>query len=336
MTRVLLISHRDLVETHRRFQGALFREIAKHLDLRFVDWEDGGATESVERYARLAGGELADFDACIYHVRFRLRRAAEPLQWGSYGGLRIWLDTDAWQNFHSGTQQHGRYPMVFQRDRFDLLVCTGRAVTRRLASEGVNAHWLPKGYEEDAFFDLGKARNGVCTFGRPWPSRRALLHRLERASVGVTDVSGPYGTLNERLNMFAGALVCNMPGAIPFNRPGPLGVPARFLHRLYPGFATVDRGIEPMAKTFEVAGAGCAPIIDAIDELADLGFVSGETCLIYQNFKQAEEILRDTDDVELRTIGRRALDLARYRHTFARRGADFARVVRDNLLGTAT
>jgi hypothetical protein len=324
-----LISHRDLVETDKRFEAALFRGLAQHVDLHFADWEDGGADRTIGEYAAMIGRDLKDFDVCIIFVRFRLRRDGPPLHWDGFAGLRIWLEPDAWGGFDESNTYFGSYAPVFGRDHFDLLVSSGHEVTRRLNDAGVNACWLPKGYDEKVFFDLGAERHGVCTFGTQWPSRRALLHHLSRAGLEVVNVSGPYTSLNERLNLFAGGLVCNMMSSIPLGRAG------RLLNRWFPTLVTVTPGIEPMAKTFEVAGAGCAPIVDAIDELHELGFVAGQTCLTYRDFKGAEEVLRSADDAELLAIGSRAMETARTRHTWAHRAEQLADIIVDTLAGRA-
>jgi hypothetical protein len=333
VTSVLVISHRDLVETSNRFEAALFRGLTKHVDLHFADWDDGLASPSISTYARLAGRDLREFEACIFHVRFSRRMAAEPLEWDEFGGLRIWLEPDAYASFDSNNLEYGLYPQVYRRDRFNAMVSTGREITDRLRSQNVDAFWLPKAYDHEVFFNRGETRSGVCTFGTRWPSRAALLHHLARSGVEVVDVSGPYISLNTRLNKFGGALVCNMLGTIPLNRPGKLGRPGRLLNRRFPRFVKVTHGLEPMAKTFEVAGAGCAPIVDAMDELAELGFRSGQTCLIYRDFKEAEEIVRSCGDDELHDIGSRAHLMARERHTWAHRASQLSNLIERLLKG---
>lgn len=325
MRDVLLISHRDLVESHTRSVAALFRGLAEHLALQFAAWEDGAGPSSIASYARLVGRELDDFDACILFVRYRLRREGEPLQWDGFKGLRLWLEEDGSLNFAIGRTNpwRGSFPPVFHRDRFDVMVTMGRQVVQGLREAGVNAYWLPKGYDQDAFCDLGEARSGVCTFGTPWGSRRALLDHLGRAGFEVTDVSGPYATLNRRLNRFAGALVCNLRSAVPLRRPG------RLLNRWVPRFVQLAPGIEPMIKTFEVAGAGCAPVVDRLDELAELGFIDGETCLLYSDFAEAEERLRAATDDDLRRIGRSAQQLAARRHTWSCRAEQLGRLLEE-------
>lgn len=317
--RVLVISHRDLIETSSRFEGALFRELARLVDVHFVDWDAAIGSTSIGRYASITQHNLSEFDVCIFHVRFSIRNDADALEWDGFHGLRLWLETDAWLSFLEKGPYFGRFQQVFRRDEFDMMISTGREVSRRLGEDGVPVHWVPKGYDDTMFFDQGLERAKVCTFGTAWPSRRALLDYLARMDLQVEDVSGPYSSLNDRLNQFSGTLVCNMMSTIPFNRPGALGRPARLINRWYPRFARISRGIEPMAKTFEVAGAGCALIIDAIDELSELGFVNGETCLTYRTFQEAAQVMRTMDDDRLREIGVKARELARARHTWSHR-----------------
>jgi hypothetical protein len=82
---------------------------------------------------------------------------------------------------------------------------------------------------------------------------------------------------------------------------------------------TVRPGLEVMIKNFEVAASGCAPFFDAIPELAELGFVDGETAFVYSAFDELADRLRETPPEELREVGRRAAQLARERHTWSHR-----------------
>ena len=332
--RVLLVTHRDAVERPDRNRPAFIRALATMVDLDLAIWEDAPpGPMKLSSFVDVAIGGPAcatDFDVCIFFVRFRLLCRGAALDWGSFRGLRVMYDFDALQNFpvgfagpygHPGPYE-GSWPSVVRHHQFDVLVCTGREVTNRLRAEGIDAHWVPKGYDAATFTDLGRARHGLCTFGRSWPARRALADRLRREHIPMRDVSGPYASLNERLNEHAGAVVCNMFAAIPFGRFG------RRMQRRLPWLARVGPGLEPMAKTFEVAGAGCAPILDRIAELDELGFVAGENCVMYQDFDDLVEQLRGLDDDALIDIGRRAHNLVAGRHTLVHRARELSDLLR--------
>jgi hypothetical protein len=207
---------------------------------------------------------------------------------------------------------------VFHRDGFHVMVSTGKRTTELLRACGVDAEWVPKGYTASRFRDTGGARRGLCTYGRAWPSRRAMVHHLTRHGIGLVDASGPFETLNDRLNRHAGAVICNMVGEVPLGRAG------RALNRVWPGFVRLRPAVEPMIKTFEVAAAGCAPVLDHLDELADLGFVDGETCITYRSFDEAVQKLRRADEATLARIGAAAARLAKAQHTWGHRAERIA------------
>jgi hypothetical protein len=212
-------------------------------------------------------------------------------------------------------QWNGQFPPVYSGCGFHLLLSTGRHITDCLRRDGLRAEWLPKGFSEDAFIDLRMERNGACTFGTRWPSRRALIHKIRQKGIDLEDVSGPFETLNLRMNGYQAGLVCNMPGRVPFGKAGR----ASAINRLWPPFTSVWPGVEPMAKTFEVAAAGCALVVDSIDELSELGFVDGSTCLIYRTFDDAVDLIRNRDTRQLEAIGRAGAELARRSHGWRRR-----------------
>ena len=264
--------------------------------------------------AAAAGAEPSDFDVCMVFVRARLLADGPPFDWSGFVGRRVWFEKDAWFGYSiAHPEWHDRFPGLYRRHGFDLMISTGRYTTERLCDEGVNAVWVPKGYAADAFGDLDGSRSGLCTFGTSWYSRRKLLHSLRRSGADVVDVSGPFETLNERLNRYEACVVCNMPGWPRFGRPG------RLVARRFPSITRVTLGVEPMAKTFEVAASGCAPIVDHLDELAALGFVDGVNCLTYRSFAEAADVIRQGSDEEYRRIGLAAAELARSRHTWRHR-----------------
>ena len=82
-----------------------------------------------------------------------------------------------------------------------------------------------------------------------------------------------------------------------------------------------------MIKLFETAGAGCAPVVDHLDELTELGFLHGVTCLVYKSFDEAADLLRSSSSQQLTDIGHAAAELARMRHTWAHRAADVRRLL---------
>jgi len=256
------------------------------------------------------------YDAVVVFVRFRYLREQPLLDWRGFTGARVLLEHDAVQNYShiAGGRHFGAWPAEVARHGFDLTIVTGREVARRLEADGVRTAWVPKGYDERSFYDEESPREGACHYGSRYAARAAMLRHLRRAGVRVSHVTAPFAQLNGVLNRYASCVVCNMEGTPAFGAAG------RALQRVLPGaLVSVRPGLEVMIKNFEVAASGCAPFFDAIPELADLGFVDGETAFVYSDFDELAERLRTTAPQELREVGRRAALLARERHTWSHR-----------------
>lgn len=73
-------------------------------------------------------------------------------------------------------------------------------------------------------------------------------------------------------------------------------------------------------RCFETIGCGTVLCTDRLDEMADLGFMPGENCLMYSSVDEAADLLRELrkDPARRKRIERNAVDLAR-RHTYGKR-----------------
>lgn len=322
--RILLITHADLAFSPSKAQSSLVKGIQQATQAKIALWEEL-ETPSIAAACASVEAEQSDFEACLLMVRFRRLMASTGIEWDGFSGLKVWYEEDAVTNYSpSHPRWNGKYTELWRREAFDLMIATGKRTTELLQADGVSARWIPKGYTADAFYDLGLDRSGICTFGTLWPSRRKLLHHLDRRGIDIADVSGPFETLNARLNAHTGALVCNMLGRPPFARVG------RAINRVFPSFVTTWPASEPMIKTFEVAGAGCAPIVDHLDELTDLGFVDGETCRTYRTFDEAGDLLSEVSSDELLELGQAAAALAQSRHTWGHRAAELVHILENH------
>jgi hypothetical protein len=318
-----LVSHRYHLE---RAQAGLHRALAETFDLTTVAVEDGWP----ERWSDLA---TPDATACLFFVRFRELAAHPPFDWEGFAGIRAMYDFDINANYHNLAGTHhgalplrGAWPPVVRAHRFDLVLTTGGRVRDALEDDGIAAEWLPKAYDHERLADRGGPRHGVCTFGQTYLSRAAVLHRLGRAGVAVERFSCPYDELDDHLNRYAGALVCNLGAEL---RPGPWW---RVVHRLVPSAGvTLGPGFEPMIKNFEVAGAGCAPICDRLEDLDALGFVDGETMVGWSDVDELVDVLRHHADRpdELVAVGRRAAAFVAANHTWAHRARRLEAILRE-------
>lgn len=315
--------------THARNTRNQFRAIAEALARRFeltVRLVDDGWPRRIDDLAG-PGVDPHGFDVVVFEVKFRQLLDRPPFDWGSYRGLHLMLDLDAFQNYSAMiTRQYlGRWPEVFGANDFDVLVCSGEQVRDRLVAEGVPAVWIPKGYDAHRIRDLGDDRRArhLGYFGRQYPARRLMLERLSRAGIDVERVSCDFEDLNAHLNLFDAVLVCNM------ELWGARHVPARVMARLPAPFLKVRPGPEPMMKNFEVAGAGAAPVCDALADLAALGFRDGETMVSYETFAELVEKVREYDRApeRWREIGRRAGAFVAAHHTWDHRAAQFEQLV---------
>jgi glycosyl transferase family 1 len=267
-------------------------------------------------HGEMSDADPAAYDAIVVFVRFRFLRDRPPIDWRGFTGRRVLLEHDAVHNYSrmAGDSLVGTWPPEVERQGFDLMIASGREVAERLAADGIPAVWVPKGYDERSFYDTGGARRGICHFGKRYAARAAMLRHLRRAGVSVSHVAAPPDRLNAALNRFESCLVCNMEGTPAF------GVVGRALQHVMPGaLVSVRPGLEAMIKNFEVAASGCAPFFDAIPELAQLGFVDGETAFVYSDFDELAERLHTTPPERLHEVGRRAAVLARERHTWSHR-----------------
>jgi len=299
--------------------------LRQQFDCALVSVDDGWPSTSSELpWSR-------DCDACVWFVKFRDLVARPPFDWGQFGGLRVLHDHDAYLGY--GTMGYpspylGMWPEVFRTNRFDLLVTSGKAVSGRLRDDGVTSAWVPKGYDNNSLRDLGGPRSGIGTYGTQYMSRSLALARLRRSGSRIDPFRCRFDELNAALNDLAGCLVCNM--FANWHLGG--GRAARALARVAPGAACgVQPGMEPMIKNFEAAGAGCAPIVDWIDELADLGFEDGRNVIAYHDLSDLVEKVRHYESriEDLTMIGRHAADLAVRRHTWSHRATEMDAVLRN-------
>ena len=261
------------------------------------------------------------YDAILWFVRFRELAERPAFRWGDYAGLRLMYDQDAYQNFSqmAGSKFLGRWPEVVRRNEFEIVLCTGRATRDDLAAAGIRAVWWPKAADERRFHPLDMPREGLCYFGERYAARAAMLNELGRHHVPFTAFRCSYFELNQHLNRFLGCFICNMEAKV---RPDGW---SRALHTLFPA-----RGLqlgpapEAMLKNFEVAAAGCVPICDYIEELDDLGFRDDDTIVTYRDFDELVDkaMALHRDPERLITIGRRAADLVRGRHTWDHRARE--------------
>jgi len=187
-----------------------------------------------------------------------------------------------------------------------------------MMEEGVNAYWLPKAYDETRLYDKGKERAGIGYFGAMYSARRIVVDYLSRSGTKIKAFKCQDHELNDMLNKYLGCLICNL----GVNLLGRIGIG----RALFPRAALCKReGPEPMLKNFEVPGAGCAPIADWIEEMAELGFQDGENIIAYRTLDDLVDKVRyyQNAPIKLDLLRQNAYILARTRHTWRKRAEQF-------------
>jgi len=261
--------------------------------------------------------ELDGVDACIWMVAFRDLHLLEAFDWSRWGGLRVLYDHDAMNNYSTwgNTQYRGAWNMAFSRHQFQLLVVNDNPTAMRFRQDGIPTAVVWKGFDGDVFRPLGLERSGLGTFGVQYPSRRAAQIALRRRRLSAEWFRMPFAELNPRLNTYEAVLVTNSSGR---SRRG-----ATVLNWLHPGLGLRDSCGAPtvLAKSFEVAGSGAVLVCDRSPELDEMGFIHGETALVYDRPESLPKIWREWRERHeaLRTIGEAGSAVAHSRHTWRHR-----------------
>lgn len=282
---------------------------------------------------RLAAGgrelDLKGYDAVLIFVAFTALRRAPTLQWRGFAGLRALLDHDVIQNYSDfwRTRLRGAWPPVFRRHRFDLMLTTGQGLQSRLENEGIRSDWLPKAFEADRFVDHAGPRAGLVSYGSAYPSRVTAERALRAAGLPLRRIDMmPYPELPQALASYLACMAISSELSLPaFCRPFLRCLPARVV--------PIRPGLEPMAKFFEAAGAGCCPIADTMSDLEPLGFKDGETAILFRSHPELVERVRHwlARPEELRRLGSSAARLAHARHTWTHRVGELRDILKRRL-----
>lgn len=296
-----------LDKPHKHFLDSLKREFGG----RFVPIGDTIPTSAHEIAA------IANSDVCIMMLAFRDLNRLQAFDWNGYQGARVLYDHDAMNNYWTwgGKQNFGSRTSLFYRLRFDHFIVNDEPTAEQLRNDGISAEVVWKGFEGSCFHPLGFERNGLGTFGSPYPSRRATQTALKRKRIRFETFSCAYSELNSQLNRFEAILVTNSSGSA---RHG-----STFLNWLRPGLGLrfAHGAPDVLGKSFEVAGSGAVLLTDPSPEFDEMGFVHGKTALIYEEIGDVVDVWRKwKDDPEsLRRIGTAASQLVHERHTFDHR-----------------
>jgi glycosyltransferase involved in cell wall biosynthesis len=273
----------------------LYGGIAAHCECD-TRWLDDSEQRHLRRYFK-NNVEVDDYDRILLFLRFKQEiRQVEFI--ASIPNLVI-LEHDAYQNYIP-CKYAGCFSKYYRRLPWARVICSGFTVTEQLRAEGVDAVFVPKGYDGTLLRDEAIPRDIELAFvgslkSSAYDGRRKLLEalgQLEPLMITRTKSGEDYLNTLNRIRYFVSA----------------------------------DVGMgEYMIKNFEAMACGCVLLAynqgDA--ENMALGFIDMENLVLYSNVAELREklaILRETPALADR-IARQGRQLAETNYEFARLGA---------------
>ncbi|QEY57990.1 glycosyltransferase family 1 protein [Pseudomonas sp. C27(2019)] len=240
--------------------------------------------------------KLDDYDRVVLFLRFKkeLRQVAFIR---TILNLTI-LEHDAYQNYIT-CKYTGKFSSYYRKLPWARVLSSGAAVTRRLQGEGVDAVFVPKGYDQELLSNQGIDRDIELGFigsikSATYSHRKSFLERLDREEKLLVTRTSSGQEYVDTLNRI------------------------RF-------FVSADIGMgEYMIKNFEAMACGC--VLFAYDQGQEeneaLGFVDMHNIVLYkdiQSFKQKLELLR-ADLNKAQFIADNGQRLVEQNYTFSRIG----------------
>lgn len=214
------------------------------------------------------GAVLRRFDFSVYdRVVCDLLFRCLVRQWRILSCIRGLLiyEEDACQEFIKSSKWKGRFSKLYRKLPNARIVMTGFQVCRKFQEMGIDAHFLPKGFDSAKLYDMGLERDIPLGFvGRldsdAYQQRREFLQRAERdfgLQILRAEPGDEYRKLLNRIRVFVSA----------------------------------DIGLgEYMAKNFEAMACGCVLLAfrQGYGEEEALGLESDRHVLLYENQAQFE------------------------------------------------
>jgi glycosyl transferase family 1 len=289
----------------------------------------------------LARPSLRTFDAIFVYVRFRLLNRIQTIDWAGFDGPRILYDEDSYLNrCHArlgGRSLLGHWDKAIKRLKFTDIITTDYHFRQDFSVPHARCHWLPKYFNPHVFFPQTLKRSQIGYFGATYDARHAMLTSLEKNGASVEIFRCPHEELNTRLNRLLGCVICNLATGFQDNWIGKLRrltnrIPRlrAWVHTLTPQLGVrYEPTIGTMFKNFEIPAAGCAPIADWSEELSVLGYIDGETAVVYHNFDELAEKVQYYLDrpEELETIGKKAQAVTQVAHSLPKRIDELAEII---------
>jgi len=274
MLRILFL----VMKTQRADLDRLYDGIAATCDceLRRLDSDQ---QRNLKRYFK-------DIDCSDYdHVMIMLRNKKVMKQARFLRKIPnlVFLEHDAWQNY-TDHKYKGKFSRLYRKLPGAIVISSGCTVARKLRDEGIDARFVPKGYDQALLSDLGKQRDIEAAFvgsvkNSAYQDRAAFLSELvRRGEVQIlrTESGDEYLQALNRIRFFISADI---------------------------------RFGEYMLKNFEAMACGC--VLFAYDQGEEenqaLGFKDMENLVLYRDVDELLEKLQTVQrDPELADRIRRA------------------------------
>lgn len=179
----------------------------------------------------------------------------------------VFLEHDAWQNY-TDHKYRGKFSRLYRKLPGAIVISSGFTVARKLRDEGIDARFVPKGYDQAVLSNLGKQRDIEAAFvgsvkNSAYQDRATFLGELVRRSevqVMRTESGDEYLQTLNRIRFFISADI---------------------------------RFGEYMLKNFEAMACGC--VLFAYDQGEEenqaLGFKDMENVVLYRDVNELLEKL---------------------------------------------
>ncbi len=289
--KILLLVQKE----QRVILDRLYDSIAQHADECDTRWLSSAEQANLKHYFRKQV-EVARYDRIIFFLRFK----KEMRQWRFIRTLPnlIILEHDAYQNYIPNKYQ-GKYTRHYHRMPWVRVLCSGAHVTQQLQRDGVDAVFIPKGYDQSLIQHqqqartielgfVGSLKSGVYSQRKQFLEQLAALEKMEivRTKSGQDYV--------DKLNSI------------------------RF-------FASADIGMgEYMIKNFEAMAAGCVLLAWRQDhsEEETLGLRDMENIVLYSSLEECRAKLAQlrADPALAERIAQAGQTLVEQQYSFAALG----------------
>lgn len=243
----------------------LYESIAEHVDRCDIFRLDDHEQENLAEFFRQHNPSAYDRVVIFSRIK-RLSHQAKALRW--IRGL-VFLEYDAWQNYMAESKNHGSFSRLYLATLGCRVISSGLGISARLRAEGIDARFVPKGFDDQAFLDQQRPRTTFSAFigsikHQSYAARRRTLEAIRAGfplQVMQTESGQPYIEALNEIRVFVSA----------------------------------DSGMgEYMLKNFEAMACGCVLLAEDQGEAEnqELGFIDMENVALYHSPDEAIEKLK--------------------------------------------